>query len=84
MDSDFIWRPEAHPWTRDSHVARFMRTRGIGTLAELRQASVHCVSWFWDEALRDMGLEWTRRYTQLCDGSRGFPWTRLRKTRCTR
>ena len=53
-----------------------MRTRGIGTLAELRQASVHCHQWFWDEILRDMGLEWTRRYTQVRDMARGFPWTR--------
>ncbi|MSU49069.1 MAG: AMP-dependent synthetase [Opitutus sp.] len=74
--SDYIWRPEDHPWTHDSHVARFMRTRRVGSLAELRQTSVHCFQWFWDEALRDMGLEWTRRYTQVRDVSRGFPWTR--------
>jgi acetyl-CoA synthetase len=73
---DFIWRPEEQAWTRDSHVARFMRQRGIGNLAELRQASVHCYQWFWDEALRDMGLEWAQRYTQVRDTSRGFPWTR--------
>lgn len=53
-----------------------MRTRGVSSLAELRQASVHCHQWFWDEALRDLGLEWTHRYTQLRDMSRGFPWTR--------
>jgi acetyl-CoA synthetase len=74
--SDFIWRPEDHAWTRDSNVARFMRTRGLTSLAELRQASVHCHQWFWDEVLRDMGLEWTRRYTQVRDMSAGFPWTR--------
>jgi acetyl-CoA synthetase len=76
MNSPFIWRPEEHAWTRDSHVARFMRTRGISSLAELRQASVHCYQWFWDEVLRDMGLEWTRRHTQMRDLSGGFPWTR--------
>lgn len=53
-----------------------MRTRGVGSLTELRQAAVHCHQWFWDEALRDMGLEWTHRYTHLRDMSRGFPWTR--------
>src|SRR5581483_9849069 len=74
--SNFLWRPEDQAWTRDSHVARFMRTRGLSSLAELRRASVHCVQWFWDEALRDMGLEWTQRYTQVRDDSRGFAWTR--------
>jgi acetyl-CoA synthetase len=53
-----------------------MRTRGVGSLSELRQASVHCHQWFWDEILRDMGVEWSHRYTQVRDTSRGFPWTR--------
>jgi acetyl-CoA synthetase len=74
--SNFIWHPEDHPWTRESHVARFMRARGVGSIAELRQASVNCHQWFWDEALHDMGIEWTRRYTQVRDTTRGFPWTR--------
>ncbi len=53
-----------------------MRKRGIESLQELRKASVHCYQWFWDEALRDMGLEWSRRYTEVRDTARGFPWTR--------
>lgn len=74
--SDYLWQPDAHPWTRDTHLARFMRTRGVVSLAELRQASVHCFQWFWDEALRDIGLEWRPRYTHLRDVSRGLTWTR--------
>lgn len=74
--SDYLWQPDAHPWTRDTHLARFMRTRGVVSLAELRQASVHCCQWFWDEALRDIGLEWRLRYTHLRDVSRGLAWTR--------
>lgn len=73
---DHLWQPDAHPWIRDTHLARFMRTRGVVSLAELRQASVHCFQWFWDEALRDIGLEWSQRYTHLRDVSRGLAWTR--------
>ncbi|MEI6463881.1 MAG: AMP-binding protein [Verrucomicrobiota bacterium] len=74
--SPYLWRPEDHAWTGESHVARFMRSRGIGTLAELRRASVQSPGWFWDEAMRDMGLEWTKPYTQVRDDTRGLPWTR--------
>ncbi|HUR57329.1 MAG TPA: AMP-binding protein, partial [Opitutaceae bacterium] len=74
--SDYIWRPEGHAWTRESHVARFMRAHGFKSLAELRAASAQDTAWFWDVALRDMGVEWTRRYTKVRDDSRGFPWTR--------
>src|SRR5687768_12117679 len=76
MSSDFIWRPDDYPWTRDSHLARFMRAHGCKSLAELRAASVQDTAWFWDVALRDMGIEWTQRYTKVRDDARGFPWTR--------
>lgn len=73
---DFIWHPEDHPWTRESQIAQFMRAHGLHSLAELRAASVRDTAWFWDVALRDMGVEWTQRYTQVRDDTRGFPWTR--------
>ncbi len=74
--SDFIWRPEEHAWTRESHVAAFMRQHGLRSVAELRAASVRNPLWFWDTALRDMGIEWHQRFTQVRDDAGGFPWTR--------
>ena len=74
--NDFIWNPEEHPWTRASHVARFMHQQGFPSIDALRTASVHDTAWFWDAAQRDMGLKWTRPYTRVRDDSRGFPWTR--------
>jgi acetyl-CoA synthetase len=53
-----------------------MRAHGFRTLAELRAASVADTEWFWDQAVRDIGLEWTRPFTQVRDLSPGFPWTR--------
>lgn len=76
MDSHFIWRPDEHPWTRDSHVAHFMRAHRIGNVAALREASVHDTAWFWDAAMKDLGVEWFTPYAQVRDDSRGFPWTR--------
>ena len=74
--SDFIWRPEDHSWTRDSHVARFMAKHGFKTLAELHAASVKDTAWFWDAMMQDAGIEWTRPYTQVKDDSGGIAWTR--------
>ena len=73
--SPFIWRPEHHAWTRDSHVARFMAKHGHATLDELHAASVRDTGWFWDAAMKDSGVEWTQSYTAVKDESRGFPWT---------
>src|SRR3954469_19218509 len=72
----FIWRPDDHGWTRDSHVARFMAKHGLATLDELHAASVRDTSWFWDAMMNDAGIEWFQPYTQVKDESRGFPWTR--------
>lgn len=74
--SDFIWNPADHPWTRQSHVARFMLQHGFSTFEELRKASVRDTSWFWDAAMRDTGVEWFRPYERVRDDSRGFPWTK--------
>lgn len=42
--------------------------------APARQAALHAnTEWFWDEAVRDIGLEWTRPYTRVRDLSPGFP-----------
>lgn len=76
MKDDCIWRPDDHPWTAESHVARLMREWGLGSLAELRRASVSPVSGFWDRAMRDIGVEWTRPYEAVQDTTPGFPWTR--------
>ena len=76
MSSPFIWHPEDHSWTRDSHVARFMKQHGHATLDELHAASVRDTAWFWDAAMKDCGVEWTQPYASVKDESRGFPWTR--------
>jgi acetyl-CoA synthetase len=53
-----------------------MTKHGFATLPELQAASVRDTAWFWDAAMQDMGVEWTRPYGQVKDESRGFPWTR--------
>ncbi len=74
--SNFIWRPEEHAWTRESHIARFMARHRFKSYAELHAASVKDTAWFWDAAMQDMGVEWFKPYTQVRDASRGFPWTK--------
>lgn len=74
--STFIWHPEDHAWTRDSHVARFLRAHGFADMAALREASVRDTAWFWAAAMKDLDVEWFTPCSQVRDASRGFPWTR--------
>jgi acetyl-CoA synthetase len=75
-NTSFVWRPEDHGWTAESHVARFMGHHGFATFEDLHAASVRDTGWFWQAALEDIGLRWQRPYETLRDDSRGFPWTR--------
>lgn len=52
-----------------------MRTQGCATQDELHAKSVRDTAWFWDAALKEMGIEWFTPYAQVKDDSRGFPWT---------
>src|SRR5690606_37361707 len=54
----FIWDPGDHPWTRESNVAAFMRQHGFETHHQLRARSVEDIDWFWDAAMKDIGVEW--------------------------
>jgi acetyl-CoA synthetase len=72
----YLWHPEDHAWTRESHLARFMRAQGCATQDELHAKSVRDTAWFWDAAMQDMGVEWFTPYHQVKDESRGFPWTK--------
>jgi acetyl-CoA synthetase len=71
----WVWRPEDHDWTRDSHLARFMARHGVADFEELRRRAAADPEWFWPAMLDDLGLAWQRPWDQLRDTTRGLPWT---------
>ncbi len=71
-DSEIIWRPDAQR-IADANVTRFMRAHGIADYAALLKRSCD-VEWFWDAALKDLGVVWDRAYSKVLDQSRGFPF----------
>jgi acetyl-CoA synthetase len=73
--SKIVWRPTAEHMER-SRIARFMRSQGIGTLAELQRRSVEDPEWYWDAVVKDLGVRWSRPYTRVLDVSRGIQWPR--------
>jgi acetyl-CoA synthetase len=69
----FAWRPTPEVVQR-ARIGRFMRAHGIATLAELQRRSVADLAWYWDAAVRDLGVRWTTPYARVLDDSRGAPW----------
>ena len=71
--SDFIWSPPPET-VAAANVTRFMKAHGIATREDLHRRSVADVSWFWDAALKDLGIEWYAPYRQVLDRSKGIEW----------
>ncbi|GAB4256702.1 MAG: AMP-binding protein [Thermoleophilia bacterium] len=70
-----IWEPYG-PYLSDCNLRRFMDTHGIGGYEELIERSTADVAWFWDAALRDLGVEWLEPYHTVLDESAGLPWAK--------
>jgi acetyl-CoA synthetase len=70
-----IWEPYGD-YLEKSRVRRFMDAHGIPTYEELIERSTSDVAWFWDAALKDLGVVWDEPYRTVLDESQGFPWAR--------
>lgn len=69
-----IWRP-SQELIAHANITRFMRAHGIADYPAVLQRSVADIRWFWDAALKDLGVVWTRPYSSILDDSHGFPFT---------
>jgi len=66
-----IWNP-SREYLEHSNIARFMQKHDIQNIQDLHEKSVTDISWFWDEALKDLEIEWYQPYTQTISGE--LPW----------
>jgi len=71
--NDIIWKPTEEHLTK-SNIARFMKKHAIKDYDSLIRKSQQDIKWFWDEALKDLGVEWFTPYTQTVEG--GLPFAK--------
>jgi acetyl-CoA synthetase len=70
---EILWRPGPEAVER-ARVTRFMRAHGIRDCDELIRRCAADTSWFWDAALKDLGVVWDRPYERVQEG--GFPFAK--------
>jgi acetyl-CoA synthetase len=81
---DVVWTPSADQIAH-ANVTRLMAKLGYAvdpndvaaTERITREFVVRTqadIEWFWNAAIEDMSMQWTRPYTRLLDTSRGNPW----------
>jgi acetyl-CoA synthetase len=75
MTGEWIWQP-TEEWIAATNVYRFMRRLGFDTLAQFLEFSRSRSEEFWDEMVREVGIEWFEPYDKVLDDSRGVEWSR--------
>lgn len=71
FDQQIVWNPNP-AWIRESNLFRFMRRHGLESYDELLERSVSDVTWFWNAALEDLGIEFYQPYEHVVDLSSGI------------
>lgn len=81
---DYIWKPTSEIIEK-ANVTRLMRKLGYVVAADkpekvadearsfIKRTQKH-TEWFWQEALQDLGIEWTKPYSKILDKSKGNAW----------
>jgi acetyl-CoA synthetase len=70
-----IWEP-SREFIEQTNVWRFMRRLGFEDREAFLRFSSEDPEKFWDETMREMGVEWFEPYRQVLDRSRGPEWAR--------
>jgi acetyl-CoA synthetase len=72
--TELAWEPTPD-YVERANVTRLMRAHGIDSIGELRRRSVEDVAWYWDAAVKDLGIEFSTPYERVLDDSKGIAWT---------
>jgi acetyl-CoA synthetase len=70
-----VWKPTQEQIER-TNVWRFMQRLGFEDRAAFLRFSVDELERFWDETMREIGVQWFEPYQQVLDSSRGVEWCR--------
>ncbi len=70
-----VWTPP-QGWTERTNVWRFMRRLGFTRLDDFLRFSRDENERFWDEMVRETGIEWFQPYRRVLDASDGPQWAR--------
>jgi len=70
-----VWQPDPQ-WIKESNLQRFMVKHQISSYDELMKRSIDDISWFWDETLKDLDIQFYQPYEKVVDLSEGIQFPR--------
>ncbi len=75
QDDRVAWTPSP-AYLQRSRLKRFIEHRGMASLPELQAWSEQDPGGYWDAAVKELALEFSRGYDRALDRSNGIPWAR--------
>ena len=73
--SDLIWEPTSEQ-IENANVTRLMRKHGFEDFHAFVKRTQDEPEWFWDEAVKDLGIDFFQPYDKVLDASDGPQWPR--------
>ena len=73
--SDFVWEPTPE-YVDSANATRLIRAAGVDDYRALVTRSQQDVEWFWDLAVRDLGIDFFEPYDAVADLSDGPEWAK--------
>jgi acetyl-CoA synthetase len=74
-EAKWIWKP-SQEFAERTNVFRLMKRLGFASREEFLRFSRDDPERFYDDLVREMGVEWDEPYTRVLDTSRGVEWAR--------
>jgi acetyl-CoA synthetase len=74
MSDDYTWVPTPD-YTNGANLTRFIEALGCRDEADLLDSANSDPEWFWDAAIRQLGIRFGKPYDKVMDTSKGLPWT---------
>jgi len=71
----YAWTPSPEQ-VAQSRLRGFLDRLGCAGLDELQARAREDLDWFWEAAVDDIGIGWTRRFDKVHDAPEGIAWTR--------
>jgi len=73
MQTKAVWFPSKE-WIESTRLYQWMQKLGYDDYDRFFEASVQDITWFWHEAVEELGIEWFQAYTATLDLSQGVKW----------
>nr|WP_245690074.1 AMP-binding protein [Sediminibacillus albus] len=73
MTNTYAWQP-TNTQIEATRLYQWMKKLGFSSYETFHQQTITSVDWFWDQAVKELGLSWFHPYDTTLDLTRGIPY----------